>query len=65
MTGSYLNVAENRLAASHLIPVEKGGGIFGIIIKADWQVCIQSPSPGRTVAVGSRVTLFVSRPGRC
>ena len=65
VTGLYLDVAERRIRAAHLIPVEKGGGIFGIVIKADWQVCIQTPQGGRHVARGSRVTVFVSRPGRC
>jgi beta-lactam-binding protein with PASTA domain len=65
VTGRYLNVAERRLIAAHLIPIEKGGGIFGIVVKADWQVCFQSPRAGKLVRAGSRVTVFVSRPGNC
>jgi beta-lactam-binding protein with PASTA domain len=65
VTGRNLAVAENQLMANRLIPVEKGGGIFGIIVKSDWQVCVQTPSAGRAVAPGSKVTVFVSRPGNC
>src|SRR5262245_17629271 len=65
VTGRYLDVAENRLIANGLIPVEKGGGFFGILVKSNWQVCTQSPSPGRVVGRGSKVSLFVARPGHC
>lgn len=65
VTGTYLNVAERRLITRGLIPVEHGGGIFGIVIKADWQVCIQTPPGGKLVRRGSRVNVYVSRPGRC
>jgi beta-lactam-binding protein with PASTA domain len=65
VTGLYLNVAETRLEARGLIPIDKGGGIFGIVIKADWQVCFQTPRAGARVHRGSKVTVFVSRPGNC
>jgi beta-lactam-binding protein with PASTA domain len=65
VTGKRLDIAERQLEARGLIPVEKGGGIFGIIVKADWVVCIQTPSAGRSVRAGSHVTVFASRPGRC
>jgi beta-lactam-binding protein with PASTA domain len=65
VTGRYLDVAENQLMASRLIPVEKGGGMFGIVVKSAWQVCFQTPTAGHAVVPGSKVTVFVSRPGNC
>ena len=65
VTGKRLDIAEATLQLSGLRFSEKGGGMFGIIVKHNWVVCIQSPAPGQTVSRGTPVKLFVSRPGNC
>jgi len=63
--GLRLDIAEAMLRLRGLRPVEHGGGYFGIVVKHNWQVCIQSPAAGRVVSAGSRVSVFVTRPGEC
>jgi beta-lactam-binding protein with PASTA domain len=65
VTGLSLPAAEARVRRAGLRPKDVGGGIFGIIIKSDWDVCGQSPGPGSHVGSGHTVKLFVSRPGNC
>jgi beta-lactam-binding protein with PASTA domain len=65
VTGFYLNTAERLLRAHGLSPVAKGQRVYGIMVKADWQVCAQFPRAGRRVRRGTKVSLFIQRPGRC
>src|SRR4051812_44101122 len=60
-----LDLAEAMLQLRGLRSVEKGGGFFGIVVKHNWVVCIQTPAAGRLVPRGTRVTLFATRPGQC
>jgi beta-lactam-binding protein with PASTA domain len=65
VTGLRLDTAELRLMARGLRYKEHGGGFFGIVVRHNWQVCFQTPSGGAHVSRGTRVQLFVSRPGQC
>jgi PASTA domain len=40
---------------------ERGGGVFGIIVKSGWVVTDQTPRAGKRVRRGSRVTVYVDR----
>jgi PASTA domain len=56
-----LDKAEDQLHRLGLKVRERGGGIFGIVVKSNWVVTSQSPKPGTTVAKGRRVTVYVDR----
>lgn len=58
VTGERLNVAEDTLDANGLRYRTAGGGIFGIVVRANWVVCEQSPPPHR---IASTVLLTVAR----
>jgi beta-lactam-binding protein with PASTA domain len=60
VTGNRLDVAEDTLDASGLRYRAVGGGSFGIVVRAHWTVCRQSP---RASVSATSVTLFVAR--RC
>jgi hypothetical protein len=60
-----LDQAEGKLRNHHLRYKAHGGGVFGIIVKHDWEVCFQSPRPGKRVPTKTRVGLYVARPGQC
>jgi beta-lactam-binding protein with PASTA domain len=53
-----LDVAEQRLDSLGLGYEEIGGGAFGIVVRSEWQVCRQEPSPGKKA---SKVRLIVDR----
>jgi serine/threonine protein kinase len=57
LVGQPLDVAENRLDDLGLNHSEEGGGLFGVIIPSDWDVCDMDPAAGATVAPGSTVRL--------
>jgi beta-lactam-binding protein with PASTA domain len=63
--GRRLDIADAMLRLRALRPVEHGGGFFGIVVKHNWQVCMQSPSAGSLVRPHAAVGLYVSRPGTC
>ena len=56
-----LDHAEAELQADGLTYTTVGGGMFGIVITADWTVCSQHPGPGTRVAKGSSVELDVEK----
>jgi beta-lactam-binding protein with PASTA domain len=56
-----LDVAEDILRSKGLRVRERGGGVFGIVVKSNWRVVTQSPSAGTRVPRGTRVTLYVDR----
>jgi hypothetical protein len=56
-----LDHAEAELQSDGLTYTTVGGGIFGIVVTADWTVCAQHPGPGSRVAKGSSVELDVEK----
>jgi serine/threonine protein kinase len=65
LVGQPLDVAEQRLDELGLRSTEEGGGIFGVLIPSDWEVCATSPSAESTVRPGATVSLLIDRPGAC
>ena len=56
-----LDHAEAELQTDGLTYTTVGGGIFGIVVTADWTVCSQHPAPNTRVAKGSSVELDVEK----
>ena len=56
-----LDVADNAMSVRGLHYANKGGGLFGIIVRADWVVSAQSPRAGTKVKRGSTVKLYAAR----
>jgi serine/threonine protein kinase len=65
LAGQPLDVAEQRLDDLGLRSSEDGGGIFGVLVPSDWNVCETSPAAGSVVRRGSTVRLLIDRPGIC
>jgi serine/threonine protein kinase len=65
LVGQPLDVAEQRLDGLGLNSTEEGGGIFGVLITSDWEVCATSPAADSTVRRGATVQLAIDRPGAC
>ena len=65
LAGQPVDAAERRLDELGLHPSEEGGGLFGVLIPSDWNVCDTNPPAGSTVAPGSTVRLLIDRPGAC
>jgi serine/threonine protein kinase len=65
LVGQPLDVAEQRLEDLGLSPSEEGGGIFGVLVPSDWNVCSTSPGAGSVVPPGSTVRLLIGRPDAC
>jgi hypothetical protein len=65
LAGQPVDVAEQRLDDLGLRSTEDGGGIFGVLIPSDWDVCATSPSAGSTVRRGSTVRLLIDRSDVC
>ncbi len=57
LTGQRLDLAEQRLDDLGLNYTEEGGGLFGVIIPSDWNVCSTSPGEGSVVNRGATVRL--------
>jgi serine/threonine protein kinase len=65
LVGQPLDVAEQRLDDLGLHSTQEGGGLFGVLIPSDWDVCATSPPADSTVRPGSTVRLLVDRPEAC
>jgi serine/threonine protein kinase len=65
LVGQPLDAAEQRLDDLGLGSTEEGGGIFGVLIPSDWEVCATTPAADSTVRRGSTVSLAIDRPGAC
>jgi serine/threonine protein kinase len=65
LVGQPLDVAEQRLDDLGLRSNEVGGGIFGVLIPSDWEVCQTSPSADSRVRRGATVQLLIDRSGAC
>jgi hypothetical protein len=52
VTGKRLDVAKNDIKQAGVENKVKivGGGLFGVIVDSDWEVCDQSPAPGQAVS---------------
>jgi serine/threonine protein kinase len=65
LVGQPLDVAERRLDDLGLRSSEEGGGLFGVLLPSDWEVCQTSPPADSTVRPGTTVRLLIDRPGAC
>ena len=65
LVGQPLDVAERRLDDLGLRSSEEGGGLFGVLIPSDWEVCETSPPADSSVRPGTIVRLLIDRPGAC
>jgi serine/threonine protein kinase len=65
LVGQPLDFAEQRLSDLGLDSTEVGGGIFGVLVPSDWEVCQTDPVADATVRRGSTVQLLIDRPGSC
>jgi hypothetical protein len=65
LAGKRLDVAELLLRQRGLRWREVGGGVFGILVKANWVVCSTLPRRGARVGNHARITLIVDRAGYC
>jgi serine/threonine protein kinase len=65
LVGQPVDVAEQRLRDLGLRSSEEGGGIFGVLIPSDWDVCATSPPSGTSVRRGTTVRLLIDRPDAC
>jgi serine/threonine protein kinase len=65
LAGQPLDAAEQRLDDLGLRSSEDGGGIFGVLIPSDWNVCETSPAAESLVRPGSTVRLLIDRPDVC
>jgi serine/threonine protein kinase len=65
LAGQPLDVAEQRLDDLGLNSREEGGGLFGVIVPSDWDVCETSPASGSVVKPGATVRLLIDRPEVC
>jgi serine/threonine protein kinase len=65
LAGQPLDVAEQRLDDLGLRSSEEGGGLFGVLIPSDWDVCETTPAAGSVVRLGSTVSLVIDRPEAC
>jgi serine/threonine protein kinase len=65
LVGQPLDVAEQRLDDLGLQSTQEGGGLFGVLIPSDWEVCATSPAADSAVRPGSTVRLLIDRPGAC
>lgn len=56
--GKRLDVAQEMLDDAGLEYEVLGGGVFGVLVRSNWEVCDQRPSPGRKART---VDLVVAR----
>jgi beta-lactam-binding protein with PASTA domain len=61
VNGKSLPAAKAKVYAAGLVPVVKGGGLFGVVVESNWVVCGSTPSAGSRVRSGTSVKLFVAR----
>lgn len=60
LVGENLQLAQDQLQAlgSYLMDQEDAAGLSRVqVIDSNWQVCVQSPAPGKTVPVDTMVVL--------
>ena len=59
VTGQRLDIAENSIKSAGFDGDAKvvGGGTFGVLVKANWQVCKQAPAAGQPVTAAPQLTV--------
>jgi hypothetical protein len=59
VTGKRLDVAKNDIKQAGVEDQVKviGGGLLGVIVDSDWEVCDQSPAPGQGVSGAPQLTV--------
>lgn len=65
LEGERLDLAEQDLSGLGLRSRTVGGGVLGILVDANWEVCETDPGGGEKVRPGATVKLLVDRPGSC
>ena len=65
LEGERLDLAERELSGLGLRPRTLGGGVLGILVDENWEVCETNPVGGEGVRPGAIVELLVDRPGAC
>jgi serine/threonine protein kinase len=65
LVGEPLDVAEQELHDLGLRSSRVGGGLFGVLVPAEWEVCDTSPRANSTAPPGSTVRLLIDRPEVC
>jgi hypothetical protein len=63
LVGERLDVAERKLKQQGITFKEVGGGLFGIVVRSNWEVC--ETDPGAGTETDGPVDLIVDRPGDC
>jgi hypothetical protein len=59
VTGKRLDIAKNDIKQAGVEDKVKvvGGGLLGVIVDSDWEVCDQSPAPGQAVSGAPQLTV--------
>ena len=59
VTGKRLDVAKNAIKQARVADKVKvgGGGLLGVIVDSDWEVCDQLPAPGQAVSGAPQLTV--------
>jgi hypothetical protein len=65
LIGEPLDEAERELDDLGLRSSRVGGGVFGVILPSEWEVCDTAPGPDEAAPRGSTVELRIDRPGSC
>lgn len=65
LAGERLDVAEQELSDLGLRTRAEGGGLFGIVVPENWEVCGTDPAGGEETRAGATIRLAVDRPGAC
>jgi tRNA A-37 threonylcarbamoyl transferase component Bud32 len=65
LIGEPLDEAESELDDLGLRSSRVGGGLFGVILPSEWEVCDTAPPPDEVAPRGSTVELRIDRPGSC
>jgi beta-lactam-binding protein with PASTA domain len=61
LVGTRLDEAVQQLADASLDVDVEGGGLFGVVDEANWEVVDQEPAAGERVEQGTVVTLGIQR----
>ena len=65
VSGERLDLAEQEVEKLGLRTQVQGGGLFGILVSENWEVCETSPTGGTEVRPHATVRFAVDRPGAC
>jgi serine/threonine protein kinase len=65
VAGERLDIAEQELRDLGLRIRREGGGLLGIVVPENWEVCDTNPEGGDDTEPGATVQVIVDRPGAC